>query len=63
MNIKKRKFRFQGGLKAVVYTDAFQAIMMYAGMLAVIIQGTILVGGPVKVWDITKEGGRLITEY
>ena len=30
-------WRFQGGIKAVVWTDVFQALVMVAGIIAVII--------------------------
>ncbi|KAK7477614.1 hypothetical protein BaRGS_00031162 [Batillaria attramentaria] len=46
-----------GGLKAVIWTDVFQAFVMYAGMLAVLIKGTIDVGGPSKVWEVASAGG------
>ncbi|KAK7090456.1 hypothetical protein V1264_010250 [Littorina saxatilis] len=48
-----------GGLKAVIWTDVFQAFVMYAGMFAILIKGTIDVGSPAKVWEIAREGGRL----
>jgi len=52
-----------GGLKAVVWTDAFQALVMYVGFFALIIQGLIYVGGPKKMWEIGKENGRIITDF
>ena len=33
---------FQGGLKAVVWTDAFQIVVMFAGMLGIVIQVGLL---------------------
>ncbi|XP_017682461.1 PREDICTED: sodium-coupled monocarboxylate transporter 2 [Lepidothrix coronata] len=48
-----------GGLKAVVWTDAFQMIVMVAGFLTVLIRGTSLNGGPTKVWEDAHEGSRL----
>ncbi|XP_046852724.1 sodium-dependent multivitamin transporter-like [Xenia sp. Carnegie-2017] len=48
-----------GGLKAVVWTDVFQATVMVAGLITVFIVGTINVGGFDKVWQINKERGRL----
>lgn len=50
---------FQGGLKAVVWTDAFQMIVMVAGFVTVLIRGTILNGGAAKVWENAYEGSRL----
>ncbi|XP_046559505.1 uncharacterized protein LOC124268556 [Haliotis rubra] len=48
-----------GGLKAVIWTDVFQCIIMFSGMFAVLIKGTIDVGGVRKVWTTAYEGGRL----
>lgn len=48
-----------GGLKAVIWTDVFQSAIMYSGMLAVLIKGTIDVGSPSKVWKIAEAGGRM----
>ncbi|XP_056210530.1 sodium-coupled monocarboxylate transporter 2 [Falco biarmicus] len=48
-----------GGLKAVVWTDAFQMIVMVAGFVAVLIRGTTLNGGSTKVWEDAYEGSRL----
>ena len=50
--------RHQGGIKAVVWTDAFQTLVILAGFLTVIIRGTILVGGWDVVMERAKEGGR-----
>uniref|UniRef100_A0A8B9UV55 Solute carrier family 5 member 12 n=1 Tax=Anas zonorhyncha TaxID=75864 RepID=A0A8B9UV55_9AVES len=48
-----------GGLKAVVWTDAFQMVVMVAGFVTVLIRGTILSGGSTKVWEDAYEGSRL----
>ncbi|CAB4002935.1 intersectin-1 isoform X1 [Paramuricea clavata] len=48
-----------GGLKAVVWTDVFQALVMVAGLITVFIVGTVNVGGFDKVWQINKDRGRL----
>ncbi|XP_063294360.1 sodium-coupled monocarboxylate transporter 2-like isoform X2 [Pelobates fuscus] len=48
-----------GGLKAVVWTDAFQMIVMVVGFLSVLIEGTIQNGGPSKVWEAATNGSRL----
>ncbi|NXK18740.1 SC5AC protein, partial [Arenaria interpres] len=48
-----------GGLKAVVWTDAFQMIVMVAGFVTVLIRGTTLNGGTTKVWESAYEGSRL----
>ncbi|KAM9301938.1 sodium-coupled monocarboxylate transporter 2-like [Gastrophryne carolinensis] len=48
-----------GGLKAVVWTDAFQMVVMVVGFLSVLIEGTIQNGGPSNVWEVAKNGSRL----
>ena len=51
--------RQQGGLKAVVWTDVFQSIVMIAGLIAVAVSGTYQVGGVKKVWEINEKYDRL----
>lgn len=46
-----------GGIKAVVWTDVVQMILMVSGFLMVIIKGCIMVGGVSTVFRITKEAG------
>ncbi|KFQ86253.1 Sodium-coupled monocarboxylate transporter 2, partial [Phoenicopterus ruber ruber] len=48
-----------GGLKAVVWTDAFQMTVMVAGFVTVLVRGTALNGGSTKVWEDAYEGSRL----
>uniref|UniRef100_A0A8C5MJV7 Sodium-coupled monocarboxylate transporter 1 n=1 Tax=Leptobrachium leishanense TaxID=445787 RepID=A0A8C5MJV7_9ANUR len=48
-----------GGLKAVVWTDAFQMIVMVVGFLSVLIEGSIQNGGPTNIWETAKNGSRL----
>ncbi|XP_069461683.1 sodium-dependent multivitamin transporter [Ambystoma mexicanum] len=48
-----------GGLKAVIWTDVFQTLIMFAGQLAVIIVGTIKVGGIAEVWRIATENEKI----
>ncbi|KFQ37466.1 Sodium-coupled monocarboxylate transporter 2, partial [Mesitornis unicolor] len=48
-----------GGLKAVVWTDAFQIIVMVVGFVTVLIRGTTVNGGSAKVWEDAYEGSRL----
>lgn len=50
---------FQGGLRAVVWTDTFQTFVVMAGLIAVTVQGSIDVGGIDKVWKIAYNGGRI----
>uniref|UniRef100_A0A8C1NWN2 Sodium-dependent multivitamin transporter n=1 Tax=Cyprinus carpio TaxID=7962 RepID=A0A8C1NWN2_CYPCA len=48
-----------GGLKAVIWTDVFQTIVMFAGQLAVIIVGTHQAGGIAEVWRKAQNGSRI----
>uniref|UniRef100_A0A4W6CM76 Solute carrier family 5 member 5 n=1 Tax=Lates calcarifer TaxID=8187 RepID=A0A4W6CM76_LATCA len=48
-----------GGMKAVIWTDVFQIIVMLSGFVAIFIHGTVLVGGPAKVLEIAKNGSRI----
>ncbi|MCL4149420.1 UNVERIFIED_CONTAM: hypothetical protein GTU68_067184 [Idotea baltica] len=48
-----------GGVKAVVYTDVLQALIMIVGSLAMVIQGAHNVGGLDKAWDIAYHHGRI----
>ena len=52
-------FCIQGGLKAVIWTDVFQSTIMVAGLIVVVIVGSIEVGGFGEVWRINKEFDRL----
>ncbi|XP_046548473.1 sodium-coupled monocarboxylate transporter 1-like [Haliotis rubra] len=48
-----------GGMKAVVWANVFQGVVMLAGVLAIIIRGTYAVGGLSEVWRINEEWGRI----
>ncbi|XP_063222396.1 putative sodium-dependent multivitamin transporter isoform X7 [Bacillus rossius redtenbacheri] len=48
-----------GGIKAVVFTDFFQSLLMFAAVFAVIIKGAMDAGGLKEIWRIAGEGGRL----
>uniref|UniRef100_A0A8C2BTW6 Sodium-dependent multivitamin transporter n=1 Tax=Cyprinus carpio TaxID=7962 RepID=A0A8C2BTW6_CYPCA len=50
---------YTGGLKAVIWTDVFQTIVMFAGQLAVIIVGTHQAGGIAEVWKKAQNGSRI----
>ncbi|KAK3926783.1 Sodium-coupled monocarboxylate transporter 2 [Frankliniella fusca] len=47
-----------GGMKAVVWTDTFQVVVLYVAMLAVLIKGTIDIGGFGVVWETNAQNGR-----
>ncbi|GFY57496.1 putative sodium-dependent multivitamin transporter [Trichonephila inaurata madagascariensis] len=49
-----------GGMKAVLWADVFQAILMFAALFAIIIKGFLLLGGIGNIFKIANEGGRLI---
>lgn len=52
----------QGGMKAVIWTDVFQGVVMLVGMIAIIIVGTVKVGSLGKVFDVAYKGHRLELE-
>jgi sodium-coupled monocarboxylate transporter 8/12 len=46
-------------MKAVVWTDALQTVLMFGGMLVVIVIGTVAIGGTSVVWQRGEESGRI----
>ncbi|XP_077999346.1 sodium-coupled monocarboxylate transporter 1-like [Glandiceps talaboti] len=48
-----------GGMKAVLWTDAFQLLIMVTGFLALLIQASINHGGWGNIMDICEAGGRI----
>ncbi|XP_071451106.1 sodium-coupled monocarboxylate transporter 1-like [Hetaerina americana] len=48
-----------GGLKAVVWTDALQTVMMFFAMIVVVVLGTYSVGGFAAVWQKNQDSGRI----
>nr|XP_040016000.1 solute carrier family 5 member 6a [Gasterosteus aculeatus aculeatus]XP_040016001.1 solute carrier family 5 member 6a [Gasterosteus aculeatus aculeatus]XP_040016002.1 solute carrier family 5 member 6a [Gasterosteus aculeatus aculeatus]XP_040016003.1 solute carrier family 5 member 6a [Gasterosteus aculeatus aculeatus]XP_040016005.1 solute carrier family 5 member 6a [Gasterosteus aculeatus aculeatus] len=48
-----------GGLKAVIWTDVFQTVVMFAGQLAVIVVGASQAGGMAEVWRKAVNGSRI----
>ncbi len=50
---------FQGGLKAAITADVIQGLLMIAISLAVIVQGTIDVGGVSPLVEVSNARGRL----
>lgn len=48
-----------GGLKAVIWTDVFQTVVMFAGQLAVIVVGASQAGGMSQVWKMALNGSRI----
>ena len=43
-----------GGIRAVIWTDVFQSVVMLAGIMAVLIKGTVETGGSGKVLELGK---------
>ncbi|XP_024946270.1 sodium-coupled monocarboxylate transporter 1 [Cephus cinctus] len=48
-----------GGLKAVVWTDTIQTIVMFGGVVTVAVLGTAKVGGISEVWRRNVQSGRI----
>ncbi|KAM6432733.1 LOW QUALITY PROTEIN: sodium-dependent multivitamin transporter [Rhynochetos jubatus] len=48
-----------GGLKAVIWTDVFQTLVMLAGQVAVIAVGARRVGGMARVWRLAQRHGKV----
>ncbi|KAF6779186.1 hypothetical protein AHF37_01271 [Paragonimus kellicotti] len=48
-----------GGIRAVVWTDVFQLLILTTGMCMIAIFGVIQAGGPQRVWAIALEHKRL----
>uniref|UniRef100_A0A8D9EQU1 Sodium-dependent multivitamin transporter n=1 Tax=Cacopsylla melanoneura TaxID=428564 RepID=A0A8D9EQU1_9HEMI len=48
-----------GGIKAVIVTDVFQSLLMYAAIFAVIIMAAVNVGGIGEIWNIAERNGRI----
>lgn len=43
----------------MIWTDTFQVVMMFAGMVAVVAKGTVDAGGFGNVWQKAEESGRI----
>ncbi|XP_067672324.1 sodium-coupled monocarboxylate transporter 1-like [Haliotis asinina] len=48
-----------GGMKAVLWANTFQALVIMAGLMAVLIQGSIVTGGFQNAWDIAGNRSRI----
>ena len=49
---------FQGGMRAVIWTDVFQSFVMVIGLVVMVSIGTTEVGGLGNVINIVKKGQR-----
>ncbi|CAH3127122.1 unnamed protein product [Porites lobata] len=52
-----------GGMKAVIWTDVFQGVVMLAGLTTIIIVGTVKVGSLSAVFDTAYKGHRLDVDF
>ena len=49
-----------GGIKAVLVTDIFQAVLMFASLVCIMVVASGEIdGGLWKVWEIARQGNRL----
>ncbi|ALC48597.1 CG9657 [Drosophila busckii] len=48
-----------GGLKAVVWTDVIQTLIMFGAMALVLVKGTLDIGGPSVVWQRAQQSARI----
>ena len=48
-----------GGMKAVIITDVFQSMLMFAAVFSVIICAAIKAGGLGPIWQTAVDGGRI----
>ena len=48
-----------GGMKAVLLTDVFQSLLMFAAVFSVIICAAIKAGGLGEIWRVAQDGGRI----
>ncbi|CAF3014679.1 unnamed protein product [Rotaria sp. Silwood2] len=48
-----------GGMKAVIWTDVLQAVIIFVGILAGLTQGLIVLGGFKRTFSIAYQGGRI----
>ena len=46
-------------MKAVIWTDTIQMAVMLAGQIAIVVQGSLRMGGISEVFRVAQEGGRL----
>ncbi|XP_011185449.1 putative sodium-dependent multivitamin transporter [Zeugodacus cucurbitae] len=53
-----------GGLKAVLITDVFQSLLMFAAIYAVIVVSAVKAGGLAPIWQVAEERSRVyFTEF
>ncbi|OWF48465.1 sodium-coupled monocarboxylate transporter 1-like [Mizuhopecten yessoensis] len=53
-----------GGMKAVVWSDSLQMLIMFAGMMTLLVAGSLKIGGLDKAWQVAERNGRtLLLEF
>ena len=52
-------YLLQGGIKAVVWTDVFQMVIIIGGILTLFITGIVKIGGFHIIWETATNGSRL----
>jgi len=50
----------QGGMKAVLWADTVQMVIVYGGMITLVVVGSNVLGGLDKAWDIADRHGRIV---
>lgn len=50
----------QGGMKAVLWADTVQMLIVYSGMITLVVVGSNVMGGLDKAWDIADQRGRIV---
>ncbi|KAL5018667.1 hypothetical protein ScPMuIL_004389 [Solemya velum] len=48
-----------GGMKAVLWTDTVQTVVIFAGLTAVLVRGSMVLGGLDVAWKIADKGQRI----
>lgn len=48
-----------GGMKAVIWTDVFQSVVILIGLIVIAVVGTVKTGGLSVVWQLNKEWDRI----
>ncbi|XP_077302036.1 putative sodium-dependent multivitamin transporter [Arctopsyche grandis] len=48
-----------GGMKAVLVTDVFQSVLMFAAVYSIIIYAAVVNGGISAIWSIAEDRGRI----
>ena len=48
-----------GGLRSVIWTDVFQFVIMFTGIIVILILGSVRLGSYNNIWDLCKKGNRI----